>query len=319
MEKNYNWGIVGAGRISRKFVDGLKSTRNGCAYAVASRDLQKAQQFANEKNMPVAHGSYEALACDPNVDVIYIGTPNTLHAAHTLLMLEHGKPVLCEKPFAMNRGEVDNMCDAARSRRVFLMEAMWTNFLPSMQAVRKIIADGVIGEVTFLRADLGFFRAYNPVDRIFSPALGGGATLDIGLYPVFLAVTLLGYPDRVAAQAVKTADGVDVTTNMFFTWKNGVFAQLLSSFCAQLDSEATIYGSKGKITMRSRWHCPTSISVTTGDQTADYPVESVGNGYNYEAQEVMDCLAQGLTESPSLPLAASAKFMSLLDRIRAEL
>jgi predicted dehydrogenase len=317
-EKTVNWGIVGAGRIARKFVDGLAATRNGRAYAVASRDEKKAQQFAAEKGMPVAHGSYEALANDPNVDVVYIGTPNTFHAPHTLLMLEHRKPVLCEKPFAMNRGEVDGMMEAARRNNVFLMEALWTHFLPSMQAVRKIVVDGTIGEITFLRADLGFFRAYNPSERIFNPALGGGAVLDIGLYPIFLAVSLLGFPDHVAAQAIKTSEGIDITSNVFFSWKNGAFAQLLSSFCAQLDSEAVIYGARGKITMHGRWHCPTRISVTVDEQTYDYPVESIGNGYNYEAQEVMDCLARGLTESPSLPLAFSARFMSLLEAVMAQ-
>jgi predicted dehydrogenase len=314
-DKTYNWGIVGAGRISRKFVDGLKATRNGRAYAVAARDLDRAQEFAREKDMPVAYGSYEALAADPQVDAVYIGTVNTAHAANTLLMLEHKKAVLCEKPFAMNRVEVDSMMAAAQRNKVFLMEALWTNFLPSMNAVRQLVAGGAIGDITYIRADFGFFRAYDPRIRTFNPEVGGGSVLDIGLYPIFLAVTLLGHPDHITAQAVTMPDGVDVTASMFFKWRSGAVAQLLSSFCIQSDCEGVIYGSRGKITMHSRFHEPTRISVTTGGNTVEHPVASVGNGYNYEAQEVMDCLDRGLLESPLLPLAESAKFMSLLEAV----
>jgi predicted dehydrogenase len=223
--------------------------------------------------------------------------------------------VLCEKPFAMNRVEVDQMIAAARRNKVFLMEALWTNFLPSMNAVRQLIADGTIGDITYIRADLGFFRAYDPCIRTFNPEVGGSSVLDIGLYPIFLAVTLLGHPDHITAQAVTMPDGVDVTSSMFFKWKNGAVAQLFSSFCIQLDCEGVIYGSKGKITMHERFHAPTRISVTTDGNTYEYPVTSVGNGYNYEAQEVMDCLDKGLLESPLLPLAESAKFMSLLEAV----
>ncbi|GHT11223.1 putative oxidoreductase [Bacteroidia bacterium] len=314
-EKIYNWGIVGAGRISRKFVDGLKDARNARAYSIAARDLTRAQQFASEKGMPVAYGSYQELANDPNVDAVYIGTTNTEHCAHAILMLEHKKPVLCEKPFAMNRQEVDKMVAAARANNTFLMEAFWTNFLPSMNAVRKIIADGTIGEVRCIHSDFGFFREYNPNDRIFNPQVGGGSVLDIGLYPVFLAVTLLGFPQRVRAEGIKTHDNIDLTASMFLEWKNGAFARLVSSFTVNLDNEAYIYGSKGKITMHGQWHCPTRISVTVNDITTDYPVTSVGNGYNYEAEEVQNCLAQGLTQSPLLPLSHSTRFISLLDSI----
>ncbi|MDR3184220.1 MAG: Gfo/Idh/MocA family oxidoreductase [Prevotellaceae bacterium] len=313
--KTYNWGIVGAGRISRKFVDGLKATRNGRPYAVAARNIDDSQEFAREKDMPVAYGSYAELAADPQVDAVYIGTVNTMHEANTILMLSHKKPVLCEKPFAMNRVEVDRMIAAARRNKTFLMEALWTNFLPSMNAVRKIIDGGVIGDITYIRADLGFFRAYDPQIRTFNPEVGGSSLLDIGIYPVFLAVTLLGYPDHITAQAVRMPDGVDVTSSMFFKWKNGAVAQLFSSYCIQLDCEGVIYGSKGKITMHRRFHAPTSISVTVDGNTQDYPVTSVGNGYNYEAQEVMDCLDKGLLESPLFPLAESARFISLLDAI----
>jgi predicted dehydrogenase len=207
------------------------------------------------------------------------------------------------------------MIKAAQHHDVFLMEAMWTNFLPSMNAVRKTIADGVIGDITYIRADFGFFRAYDPNNRVFNPEVGGGSVLDIGLYPIFLAVTLLGNPDHVSAQAVKTPDGVDITSAMFFKWKNGAVAQLFSSFCVQLDSEAVIYGTKGKITMHGRWHCPTRVSVTIDGAVEEVPVTSIGNGYNYEAQEVMDCLAKNLKESPALPLSHTAQFMSLLEAV----
>jgi predicted dehydrogenase len=311
----YNWGIVGAGHISRKFADGLRATENGCPYAIASRDIHRAQDFAAEKGIPLAYGSYEALAADPNVDVVYIGTTNTQHLAHTILMLAHKKPVLCEKPFAMNAAETDKMIAIARINNTFLMEALWTHFLPSMQAVRKIIADGVIGEVRCVKAEFGFFRPYNRDSRIFNPELGGGSVLDIGLYPIFLATLLLGYPDMLSAKGIKNDDGIDLTAAMFFGYKNGAFAHLVSSFTANLDNEAHIYGSKGKITMHTCWHMLTRITVATDGTTYDYPVESVGNGYNYEANEVMRCLDAGLTESAARPLQETAKFMRLLDDI----
>lgn len=317
-DKIYNWGLVGAGRISGWFAEGLKHTRNGRAYAIASRSTDKAKQFAAERNIPVAYGSYEELAADPKVDIIYIGTPNALHAPNSILMMAHKKPVLCEKSFAVTRPEADDMIAAARQHDVFLMEALWTHFLPTMTLVRKIIADGTIGDITCIKADFGFFRAFDPQARVFNPALGGSSMLDIGLYPVYLAVALLGFPDKVMARAVNSPVGPDLTASLFLTWNSGPFAHLLSTFCANIDTEAKIFGTKGKITMHHHFHMPTKISVTVDGQTTDYPSTAVGNGYNYEAQEVMDCLSKGLKESPLLPLSFSARFMSLLDTIRQQ-
>jgi predicted dehydrogenase len=316
--RKYNWGIVGAGHISRKFVDGIRATTNGCPYAIAARDQRRAQQFADEKNMPIFYGSYEELANDPNVDVVYIGTTNAQHIAHTLLMLAHKKPVLCEKPFALNLHETYQMIDAARSNHTFLMEALWTQFLPAMQALRKIIADGTIGSIQCLKADFGFYREYNRSDRVFSPELGGGSILDIGIYPIFLATTLLGYPDSIAASGIKSQDGIDISASIFFGYKSGVFAQLLSSFSANLGNEAQIFGTKGKITL-NKCSFPTRITITTDNETRDYPVETTGNGYNYEAQEVMNCLDNGLIESPVRPLAETLRLVGLMEGVIKQL
>jgi predicted dehydrogenase len=317
-KKIYNWGIVGAGHISRKFVDGLRATENGCPYAIAARELSRAQQFASEKDMPAAYGSYEEMANDPKVDAVYIGTTNAQHVEHTLLMLAHKKPVLCEKPFSVTLDQTNQMIAASRTNNTFLMEALWTNFVPAMQAARKVIADGTIGKIKCLNAKFGFYQEYNPNHRVFSPGLGGGSVLDIGMYPIFLATTLLGYPDIVSARGIKTQEGIDMTASVFLGYKNGAFAHILSSFDVNLNDEVLIHGAKGKVTMN---HCaaPTSVKVEADGKSWDYPVETIGNGYNYEALEVMRCLDLGLSESPLRPLSETAKFMELLERVVGQL
>jgi len=316
MKDVYRWGIIGAGSISAKFAEGLKSSPKAECYAVASRDLSKAEAFASKNGIMKAYGSYEAMLDDPDVDIVYIATPNNLHYENTLAALSAGKNVLCEKPFALNSKELSEMIDLARRKKLFLMEALWSRFLPSIIKTKELIESGQLGKAHIVQADFGFFSQYNPEGRLYNPSLGGGSLLDIGIYPVFLSLFLFGYPDEISVLSVKSPTGTDNTNGILFSYNDGKVASLMSSFAVNLDTEARIYCDKGKITIHRMFHCPTSVTVSEGSNTQKLPIDFSGNGYNYEADEVMRCLDLGLTESPIWSLTSSIELMKLLDEIR---
>lgn len=313
--KQYNWGIIGTGSISHLFAQGLKDASGANLYCIASRSKQKADAFARSYNIPVAYGSYEELAEDPQVEIVYIGTPNSLHCDNSLLCLQNKKAVLCEKPFALNTTQVEKMIHHAHKNHCFLMEALWSRFLPSIQKVQWLIDNKVVGDPLCIKADFGFLANYNEESRLFNPQLGGGSLLDIGIYPVFLSLLLFGYPDEISSHAVMAPTGVDLSTGVFLSWKPGQFAQLVSSFDVDLDTEAVIYCTKGKITLHRRFHMPTRLSINTADGCKEIPLDWKGNGYNYEAEEVMHCLSEGRLESQLLPLNFSLQLMKLLQTI----
>ncbi|MBP8081922.1 MAG: Gfo/Idh/MocA family oxidoreductase [Spirochaetes bacterium] len=316
MKEVYRWGIIGAGKISEKFAEGLKSASKAKCYAVASRDKSKAEAFAAKNGFAKAYGSYEAMLEDPDVDIVYIATPNNLHYSNTIAALSAGKNVLCEKPFSLNSDELKEMIDMARSKKLFLMEALWSRFLPSIIKAKELIKSNQLGKAHVVQADFGFYSKYNPEIRLFNPALGGGSLLDIGIYPVFLSLFLFGYPDEISALSVKSPSGTDNTNGIIFSYNDGRVASLMSSFAVNLDTEARIYCDKGKITLHRMFHCPTSVTVSEGSKSENLPIEFSGNGYNYEADEVMRCLDLGFTESPLWNLDSSIELMKLLDEIR---
>ena len=316
MKDFYRWGIIGAGKISEKFAEGLKSASKAECYAVASRDISKAEEFAAKNGFAKAYGSYEAMLSDPDVDIVYIATPNNLHHSNTIAALSAGKNVLCEKPFALNSNELKDMIDLARSKKLFLMEALWSRFLPSIIKAKELIESNKLGKAHVVQADFGFYSGYNPEGRLFNPSLGGGSLLDIGIYSVFLSLFLFGYPDEISALSVKSPSGTDNTNGIIFSYDDGRVASLMSSFAVNLDTEARIYCDKGKITLHRMFHCPTSVTVSEGNVTEKLPIEFSGNGYNYEADEVMRCLDLSLTESPLWNLDSSIELIKLLDEIR---
>lgn len=317
-QRTIRWAIAGTGKIAHKFAEGLRQLPEAQLVAVASRTYATAQAFAQTWNVPQVYDSFEALATDNTVDVVYIATPNSEHHANALLFLNHKKAVLCEKPFALNSAQLQEIVECARRNKVFLMEALWTRFLPTIRLTEDLIAQGKIGTPTFIAADFGFEAAYNPESRLFNPALGGGSLLDIGLYPAFLALLLFGKPDYLQAMKHAAPTGVDMTTLMQMRWNDGRVAQLSSTFAVRLPCEAEITGTLGSIKLHRMWHIPTKVSLRTGDELSDVTPELIGNGYNYEAQHVHECLQAGLTESPLLPLSFSLELMQLLDRIAAE-
>ena len=312
------WGILGTGNIAKQFARGLAVLPDADLAAVGSRALAGADGFGDEFDVPRRHPSYAALAGDPDVDAIYVATPHTLHCENSLLCLQAGKAVLCEKPFTVNAGEAEQVIDLAREKGLFLMEAMWTRFLPAMVKVRQLLAEGAIGEVGMLAADFGFRASFDPQSRLFDPHLGGGALLDVGVYPISLASMVFGTPSRISSMAHLGQTGVDEQAAMIFGYDQDRMAVLTAATRTNTPHEAILNGSEGRIRIDSPWWKPVALtlSVQGEDRVLDLPFE--GNGYNYEAVEVMDCMRGGKTESDVMPLDETLSIMQTMDRIRAQ-
>lgn len=313
------WGIIGRGWIAEYFAAGLRVLPDAELVAVGSRRRETAEEFADKLGVPRRHGSLDALAHDPEVDVIYVATPHQAHKSATLLCLAAGKPVLCEKPFAINAGEADEMIAAARSRDLFLLEAMWTRFTPVMGKVRALLADGAIGEVRMLSADLGFRSSPERTHRLFDPAYGGGALLDVGVYVVSFASMVLGAPTRIVSMPTIGDSGVDEQAAIILGHANGALSILSTAIRTATPHVAVIMGTEGMIEIHHDWHKPTAFTLEfAGKAPERFDLPRQGNGYNYEAAEVMRCLRAGLKESPILPLDETRAIMQTLDEIRAQ-
>jgi predicted dehydrogenase len=314
------WGILGCGRIARKFASDLQYVAGAKLVAVGSRSQSHADAFAAEYPVPWRHDSYEALVANPEVDVIYIASPHALHHEHTLMCLEAKKAVLCEKALALNSRQVREMVGKAGQEKVFLMEALWTKFLPHYQRLQQLLAEGTLGAVRSMLLNFGFIPQSPVPARLFDPALGGGTMLDIGIYNVFMALSVLGRPDEVEAAMTPASTGIDEQCAVLFKYRNGALAQLFSTFSANLATEADINGTRARIRLTTRFYEPsTTIELYPGrpDSRQLIPFQKEpGNGYQYEARHVGDCLRQGLTESPVMTHADSLLLMETLDRVR---
>lgn len=312
------WGILGPGRIAHKFAADLLTLPDAKLWAVASTDAGRAAEFAGQYNIPHHYGRYEDLLTCPDLDVVYVATPHVLHHENALMLLNGGIAVLGEKPFAMNAEQVQQMVDTARQRGVFLMEALWSRFMPALQLVEEKLKSGAIGPVTLLKADFGFPAPFLPDKRLFNKSLGGGALLDIGIYPLFLAYWLMGMPDRIEATATFGETGVDEQCAILLHYADGRLAVLDSTLRAKTQCEAYIYGPDGHLHVPTRWHETQSLTVAPNDrepETISFARETFG--YTYEAQHVMDCLRDGRTESPLWSLTDSLNLMQLLDTVRS--
>ncbi|MEM9819781.1 MAG: Gfo/Idh/MocA family oxidoreductase [Bacteroidota bacterium] len=319
MSKIYNWGIIGLGNIANKFAEDLALLKNARLHAVASRSLDKAKQFAEKYQAPHHYGTYAELMQCPELDVVYIATPHTSHCEHTMMCLEHQIPVLCEKPFAMNAAEVRRMITLARFQKTYLMEALWTRFLPTIYKTQQLIEEGSIGDLISVRADFGFKANFDPKNRLFNHHLGGGALLDVGIYPVFLSLLLFGKPSEVKAMATIGSTNVDENCSVLLKYPENKIAVLYASITAKTHTEAWIYGSKGCIRINSRWHEPTSLTLMVdGEAPKDIFFHYSGNGYDYEARAVMEDLSKGKKENGLMNHDFSLDLIELLDKIRQE-
>ncbi len=312
------WGILGTGNIAKQFARGLAVLDDADLVAVGSRAQATADAFGDEFDVPKSHPTYEALADDPDVDAIYVSTPHPMHRPNSILCMEAGKAVLCEKPFAINAAEAREMVACARSCGVFLMEAMWTRFLPSMVKVRELIADGAIGDVRMAKADFCFRADLNPSGRLFDPHLGGGGLLDIGVYVVSFARMVFGSaPRRIASLADIGETGVDEQAGIVLGYGEGQMAILTCAVRTTTPHEASIMGTEGMIKVHHPfWHTPDLTLCVSGkdDERISCPYD--GNGYNCEAVEVARCLRAGALESDVMPLDETVSIMETLDRIR---
>ena len=313
------WGILGAGSIARRFSEAIRTLPDARLAAVGSRDQAKADAFGDTFDIPHRHGSYEAFVQDADVDVVYVATPHNFHREHSILALRAGKAVLCEKPFTINAREAEAIVRVAREQKRFLMEAHWSRFFPLMARVRELVADGAIGEVRMVQADFGFRAGVNPEGRLFNPALGGGALLDVGSYTVSFASMLLGTPDRVTGMAHLGETGVDEEAAMILGYPGGKLALLSTAVRLNTPHEATVMGTDGRIRIHSPWWNPKALTLSRGgkdDERIEMPYE--GNGFNYEAAEVASCLRAGKLESDIMPLDETVSMMRTMDEIRAQ-
>lgn len=345
------WGILGTGKIAGEFAEGLRQLKDAKLLAVGSRQLATAQRFAHQHDVPRTYGSYTELVEDPEIDVVYIATPHVTHKTYCLLCLSAGKAVLCEKPFTLNRAEAEEVIALARQKGLFCMEAMWMRFIPLMRRVQHLITAGAIGEVRMVHASLGFQVPFDPTHRAYNLALGGGALLDLGVYGLSLVVQLLGAPQTITSQAMIGVTGVDEQAAVILGYPQGQLATVTTSLNTYCANDAVIMGTTGSIHIQAPLYRPDKLTLhhfqppgASGEvATRLKRVELarkvyrrlrpyvellshglhgvvrepyVGNGYQYQAAEVMACLRSGQLESPLMRLDESLTIMATMDAIR---
>lgn len=318
MKEKIRWGIVGLGNIAQKFVDDLKLVADGELTAVASRDIEKAKHFGALNNAKYAFGSYNELFNCEAVDVVYIATPHTSHAELSIEAMKQGRNVLCEKPMGINRGEVEKMIAVARENKVFLMEALWSRFNPSIRKVKDLIDGGIIGDIAYIHADFAFYALdRNEKGRLLNPGLAGGSLLDIGIYPIFLAYLILGYPEKILASSKIYKTGVDIQTSMIFEYPNAQ-AILYSGLTSNSEMKAQISGSEGTVYLAPRWHETQEYSIEKNDEVENVQLPKKGKGYEYEIKEVHHCLIKGALESKLWSLEHTYDLIRIMDDIRQQ-
>jgi predicted dehydrogenase len=318
--KNFKWGILGTGGIASAFVDDLSRAEGHEVVAVGSRALSKAQEFAKDISTATAYGSYEALVSDPNVDAIYVATPHPSHEEHTMLALNAGKPVLCEKPFAITARQAQAMINCAKENNVALLEAMWTRYLPHIAVVREILASGILGKIETVEADHGQRLADQNIARLVDPHLAGGALLDLGIYPVSFAHLVLGAPSRITARAVMTDQGVDAQTSAIFDYANGAQALINTTMIAQTPCRAVVSGLLGRLEIDRTFYNPTAMRVVLyNGTTTEYPNNYLGHGLREQAIEMARVVGAGALESPLMQWSETLSVMQTMDQIRDQI
>ena len=310
------WGIISTGTIAHTFASDLQLIDEGTVVAVGSRSITSANQFADEFSIPHRHASYEALVADPDVDVVYVATPHPWHYDNAMLALDHAKAVLVEKSFTMTAAQARDLVRVARAKRLFLMEAMWTRFLPHVVAIREVLHRGELGEIVAVMADHGQWFEPDPRSRLFAPELGGSALLDLGVYPVSFASMILGTPNRVTALVDATVTGVDGQASILLGYESGAHAILTCTSSARSGTRASIVGRDARIEIEGDFYAPTSFSVISRDgATSRQEFSSSGRGLHYQAIEVARCIGTGQTESPVMPLDETVAIIETMERV----
>ena len=318
VKKVYKWGILAPGRIARKFATELQQLDNARVYAVGSRDLGRAKEFADEFGAERYYDNYEDLVADSEVDIIYIASPHALHAEHALLCLNHKKPVLCEKALALNQTEVDKMLGCAHENGVFFLEAFFIPHQPAYQEAKRIIESEELGKVKYIQGWFGFNKApYDNSQRLLNPELGGGALLDIGLYPVFDMLYFLGEPDQIMAKAELAETGVDLSISVRFDYPDGVSASIFASFVAASGVGTDIFCEYGTLRLRRSNALDQRLEIERpGSEIKQYKWEENACGLKQEAAEAMKCLDENQLQSKIMPHSMSLSLIKTLDIIR---
>lgn len=316
METKIRWGIVGPGKIARKFISDLMLVDDAEIAAVASRSLERAEAFANEYNVQHTFGSYDVLFQSGTVDVVYIATPHNFHKELSVKALENGIGVLCEKPMGVNRAEVVEQVNATKQNNAFLMEAMWSRFNPSIKKVKQLVDEGVVGDLKYIHADFAFYGLDRDLDsRLLNPDLASGSILDIGIYPIFLSYLLLGMPDDIMATSKFHENGTELQTSMIFDYPN-TQAMLYSGFTSNSKMEAEISGTDGELFLNPRWHEADGFTLVKGEETNQVDLPLTGIGYYYEILEVHKCLKENKIESDLWSHQNSLDLSELMDTVR---
>lgn len=297
--KTYNYGIIGPGRIATSYCKALQRSERVSIHGIASRDQQRAKDFAQQFGATKTYNDYESIAKDPEIDVIYIATPHAFHAEQAITCLRNKKPVVCEKPLTLDHATAQKIVQASRDNKTFLLEGMWSRFNPAVKMAKELIDSGTIGEVRHLTADFGFKKEYNPATRLYDLALGGGSILDVGVYPLFLALFILGKPDSIQTTAHLAPTGADESCGFTLSYKYGATAQLFSSMIVETRKDAEICGTRGSIVIQTPWYKSMGLLVAKEGQPQEHiPLPYPGNGFEFQIAEVTRCLDLGLTESP---------------------
>ncbi|MBK9209460.1 MAG: Gfo/Idh/MocA family oxidoreductase [Anaerolineales bacterium] len=318
--KKFNWGILGPGRIAHEFAKGLQVIDDANLYAVASSKIERAQEFADQYGGAKIYNSYEALVNDPEVDGVYIATPHRFHFENAMLCLNVGKPVLCEKPLTVNAAETRELIKASREKKIFLMEALWTRFLPIYSVIRGWLDEKAIGDISLMVGTFGFNAPKEKDDRWQNPELAGGTLLDMGIYPIAVSQWVMrSQPKSFVAMAQIGKTGVDELTTFSLKYENNVISQSHSSFLSNHVNDFLIYGSKGQIRIHPHFWGTTKATLTVNDQelTVSRPLRA--GGFEYQTEEAMRCIRAGLLESPGMSHADTLANMELMDSIRAEI
>lgn len=322
-KKTVRWGIIGLGRIAHKFVKDLLLLPNVELYAVASRTPEKAALFAAQYQSKLYFDDYETMlkACSTELDVVYIATPHVGHYEATMLCLKYKVGVLCEKPFAMHQQQVQQMITLAAQQNTYLMEALWTRFLPTTLRIVELIQSGVIGKIKSIQADFGFYSTFDENSRIFNKKLGGGALLDVGIYPVFLSYLLLGKPKDIMAKAVFGKTEIDETTMAILSYENEQLAFIHTNIIGKTPTEALIYGEKGMIHWHGRFHEPTKgFTLKVYDEYEQFfPFEWTSGGYDYEAKAVCEDIVNEKVQNELWTWQNSLDLIGILDAIRQKI
>jgi predicted dehydrogenase len=320
MKETINWVVVGTGGISNKFVLGLKDAEGARVRGVVSRSKEAAEKFAAQYGIEKSWDNYEAMLNDRHTDVVYIGVPHTFHKELGIKACRAGKAVLCEKPAAINSGELSEMIAAAREYKVFFMEALWSRFVPPVRKAREWLAQGRIGETRIFQGNFGFKANVPPSHRLLDINQGGGALLDAGVYPISFASMAFGgtLPQKISGVLSLGETGVDEETAALLYWEPHRTATINASLSAATVNDAWLYGTAGYIHLPSFVFCRGANLVEAGNPPFSWEGEFKGNGYNYEAEAVMDCIREGKLESDSMPLAESLNIAQIMDEIRRQ-